>query len=500
MSKFFQTADEDRQETSKKTAEIVEKSQEKLTKREQKMRELSLKIEETSKGKNFEKLFKKFMNEVKKFTPYFENNEIPEILKEFLNDKRIRQSKPMSELVEDFTSLFSNYNGGSNTNAEGSNSPTTGPNSSSSPTTNLNITNNSNKKRSNKKDIKEILLIEDDTLKEKEILSLENKNTEAYMALFSIYYRMGKPAEMIETMRNLIGEVNLDVYLGKIFELLGESNYGEYFDLLTYCYNYDNMNNTNDINDISDINDSATNTIANSINDTIANNTNDKKVKCVVEKRMLEFKFFKMNQCPENNHPTFRLLYFIRKNQWAEALEYFNATSFGDDKISLSVLAEFARFCVQNSHYELAFEIFVRCNGKYILEIYALCVILNTKLVGNPHFANFLELFKNFDSNQLALPSKDPFLEICRAFYSLNCLDFVTASGILQKVVGFGAIEELERSIQRIYNLSSSSSLDCSGDCFGDSFKDSFKDSFGDRLRDRSRSGVVGLDTTHSQI
>lgn len=448
MSKFFQNYEDEKQEMTKKTTEIVEKSQEKLTKKEQKLNELTKKIEEIrGAGKNFEKLFKKFMNnEVKKFTPYFENNEIPENLHAFLKEERIKASKPMKEIAEDFLSLFN-----TNINSSINNISIDNREINKDNTNTINITKNINTNTKNK--IDSILKLEDDNLKEKELLQLEDKNTEAFMALFSIYYRMKRPAEMMKTLREIINKtaiLNLDVYLGKIYELIEESNYEEYNELLHFLLNNSNSI-SNNISDNNNINNSNINDNTNNITNNISDN-----MKRVVEKRNLEFVFFKMNQCPQNDDPLFSLLYYTRKQEWDKALQHYDSHIFMYNKMTVPILIEFANFAVKNRHFELAFSIYVKSTGineDYIIEIYALCVILNSKLIGDEHFSNFLELFRQFDSNPLCLPSRDPLLEICRAFYCLNILDFVTASSILEEVVGFYAMEELEESSKRIYSI-----------------------------------------------
>lgn len=423
MSRFFQSLDEEKQETRRKTTEIVEKAQEKLSKREQKMKDLETKIEELKgSGKNFEKLFKKFMNEIKKYTSSFENNELPTFVADFFDDQRIKASKPMSASVSEFLSLFE-----------------------------VQQPKVVEKKTAKKKEtsVEETLEIENDDEREKALWTYLEQSTdvnsqcEALLGLFSIYGKKDNVEGMIDALSRMDLSsdsvytkricAKIDVYLGRIFKLLTDV---EDLDILE---KYRKM--------LSQLKSSGYPLDMQAVN-----------------ARILELEFIKMGSEIDNDHPVFRLLYLTRKKQWLEALEHFTGNSEAlktseDNKMLYSTvltLSEFARLAVTIGNFELALETYVKCTGSGImsfqLEIYALCVALCDRLEKNPHFLDFLEFFKHFDANYLCLPSCDLFIEICRAFYYLNALDPVLASGIIESATGFQLHGRLEEISTRLYN------------------------------------------------
>lgn len=422
MSRFFQNFEEEKQEVKKKSTEIVEKSYEKLSKHDQKMKELSSKVDEVKNaGKTFEKLFKKLMGDLKKYKAFFENNEIPQFLDDLFEDSRAKNSKSNNSMVTEFKSQF-------NTNDN-----------------KIAIDHILSDKKSNikkSKDLEIILKIIDDFEKEKELISylnnpydLDNIN-EAKIALFSIYSRTDKVDKMIEILMDIDFTVKnqylknicekIDVFIEKIFKILIKNNdidlNKEYISLLNHLKNVDLIDNS------------------------------------IIQGRIIEFEYLILNNSPENDHPIFKLLYFTKNKMWNEALLHFNSGIFDSiNNYSMAlVVSEFAKFAVENNEIELAFSSFLKCNETGFLdnklELYALCVVLNEKLIDNQCFQDFIELFKKFDSNYLCLPSKDPFIEICRSFYYLNVLDYITASSIIEKTTGFQVLSQLEVSAQSIFN------------------------------------------------
>ena len=417
MSKFFQNLDDEQQETKTKAREIVEKSQEKLSKKEVKYKELQDKITELkNSGKNFEKNFKKFMNEVKKYVSYFDNNTVPDFLNQFLQeDDRIKASKPMSALSDEFLKSFS---------------------SSSQPTV-------VSKKTANKKakDLNTILLIENDQEKEPELVNFletctdDNLKSEIYIALFSIYLRMKNYSKMIEIFRmmdlnlenpQMKGVVrNLDVYLGKISALVDPKDVDSFIDLLEYL---------KDCNFPID--------------------------QSVVQKRELEIQYFVLKKSPENNHSLFQLLYLVRINEWTKAFDYFvkNQNLFDSSRTSSLILNEFGNLAIENQEFQLAFDVIWNASKSCqspdpTMKLYGLCVILNRDLVGNELFTEFVENFKKFEANYCCLESSDLITELHRAFYYINILDYETASNIIEKCTGIRAFEHLKNDVLRRFEI-----------------------------------------------
>jgi len=423
MSRFFQSLDEEKQEVKKKTVELAERSQEKLSKREQKFKELTAKIDEmTNAGKNFEKLFKKFMNELKKQTGSFENNEVPTFIKDFFKDKRIQASSPMSSAVSEFMLQFEVQK--------------------------MNTVEIKTASKKRGKTIEDVIGIEDENDRERELrVYLEKSDDgsgrcEALTSLFSIYSKREDATAMIETL----GQIDLsdessharnaceriDVYLGRIFRLLIKSADDDavtkYKELLISL-----------------------------------KKSEYPLSKAAVEARILELEFVKQGSEMENDHPIFRLLYLTRRGKWEEALEHFEgnreALEIGEaNKMRFSTvlaLSEFAKLAVSAGKLELGLSTYLKCTESGVmnfkLEIYALCIALCDRPIVDECFQDFLEFFKHFDANYLCLRSHDPFIEMSRAFYYLNVLDFVTASGIIEGITGFQLHNRLEEIVTGLY-------------------------------------------------
>lgn len=416
MSKFFQSFEEERTESRKKSAQISERNREKLSKKELKMSELRERVEEVlSSGKSFDKLFKKFMNEVRRYVPYFENKEVPEFLSEFFGTQRVVSSKQMSTQAQDFLSSFSK------------------------PREPL-----STEKKVEKKEervLETIMSIENDKKREEGLVNFlseggnlsEEACCEILVALFSIYSRNQNPHKMIETLESIskylrldntfsrIVKKNLDIYLGKVYDLIDDELLEKYSQLLDSLRGFSQE---------------------------------------VVQKRFLELQFFKLKNPVENDNPLFSLLFLVRCGNWDSALAYFESHGdvFDNSKASILILSEFAGLAARNKEFGLAFEVFSRCAltpfASPRIEIYSLCTILNDKLMGNQNFQSFLDIFKRFDANYLVLQSKDPVMEICRAFYLLNMYDHLGASDIISKVSGFECKDALMECASRIFRKS----------------------------------------------
>lgn len=428
MSKFFQSLDEEKQEIKRKTTEILEKSEEKLSKRDKKLKELAERVEETrATGKNFEKQFKKLINDLKKYSSYFENNEVPEFLVEFFNDERVKASKPMNSAAIGFLSQYAVQE-----------------------VQTREVKTSGEKKiiKKEEKDLESILKVEDDNQKEKELCRLlgrtsdPDRKSEILAALFPVYSRMKDARKMVEVLKNLdfsrdnshtksIAE-KIDIYLGKIFNILMDSGDEE------ACKDYSSLLSLLENRDVPT---------------------------SAVRDRLLEFESLKLGKIVDSDDPLFRLLYLVRSNLWKEAFGHYevhlqlfedlNARGFSHLISLVLVLIEFSRLAVSNGEYELAFKIYLKCHNTgrvdLRLQLYALCIILSDKLVADPFFQEFIDLFKRFDANYLCLPSRDLFIELCRAFYYLNILDFPAAAVIIETVTGFETSARLEVLANALY-------------------------------------------------
>jgi len=425
MSRFFQTTEDEKIETKQKTKIIEEQEQsasKALSKKEQKLSELRNKTEELIKNdKNFEKLFKKFMNELGKYTSAFEGKNLPVFLTDFFENKKIADSKQMKSQVKRFLDDFTKQE--------------------------EEVVVRKKEEKQNVKNMESILAIEDDSEKEREILSLvgglsadgnssiENAEAlcEGYLALFGIYSRKKACGKMIKILLKIskffsfdigfirIVKKNIDAYLGKIYDLMHEDDYQDYSKLLESVKPF---------------------------NETI------------FKKRFLEMEFFKLQKCVSNDDPQFTLLYLVRSNSWEASRRYFNEhrTIYDDSKASSLILYEFAIYSARNSDFKLAFEILSfdsLLNAAFLnlkTEVSALCVILSHSIIENKLFRAFLDEFKEFDSNYLVLPSASPIMEIYRAFYFLNCFDHKNAAEIIFRITGFDCEESLKKASKELLN------------------------------------------------
>lgn len=414
MSKFFQNLDDEKQETQTKAREIVERSQEKMSKREIKYKELQDKINEVkNSGKNFEKNFKKFMNDAKKYVSYFENNNVPDFLLNFLQDERIQSSKPMLALSTEFLKPFT----------------------ASEETTVISKKSISKKTKS----LDSILLLENDQEKEPELLEFlekctdENSKSEIYIALFSIYSRMENSEKMIKIFKlmnlnlenpQMKGVVkNLDVYLSKISNIVGKDERESFIELLNYL-----------------------------------EKSNFPIDKSIIQKKELEIEYFILGKSPENNHPLFKLLFLVRQLRWIDSLEYYNShqDNFDSSKTSRSILIEFGKLAAKNSEFQISFNILSKCyksepctDLKIIL--YSLCVILNRDLNRNEFFIEFIEDFKKLESNYCCLESSEASMELFRAFYFLNIFNFEKSASIVEKISGIQSLDYLKQQSTKLY-------------------------------------------------
>lgn len=434
MSRFFQNFEEEKKETKKKTLEVAKQNEIKLSKVEMKLKEIEEKVEEIQKNeKNFEKLFKKFMSEIKKYSTFFDN-EIPNFILDLFEHKKVKGSKQMKILVDNFLADFNKKEEEIVIKKES---------------------------KETKGKLEDILLIDDD--KEKEQILSEmfektdeiEKNCEIGISLFTTYSRVNEPKNMITILIKLLKYINdepecdnsftkilkknIDIYLGKIYDILTNENYDFYLNLLDMLKNVNYKNNSDFIQ--------------------------------TVTERTFEFDFFKKEKFYITNNFIFDLLFYIKNNNYERALELYNSNNiiFDKSKRSILILFEFSKFLAKNNNFDLSFKILCSENFKtyaffnYKIELFSLCVILSQnfkKMILNnsdelKNFSNeitslnsFLDEFKRFDSNYLLLESEDLIFEIFRAFFYCEKMDFKECSKIIKKVSNFDAEDYLKEQIE----------------------------------------------------
>ncbi|KAI5151255.1 hypothetical protein ENBRE01_2008 [Enteropsectra breve] len=414
MARFFQNLEEEKKDTKRKTFNEEEETYSKVSKQDKKAQELETRVCELLEAnkKNFDKLYKKLMGDMKKYAGIFENGHIPEYLQGLFSDERVACNKQHRAASEEFLSLYQSKTVGSEE---------------------LKGMAKGKKNASNRSKLDHILGLADLSekkarLEEMEGLSAE-ESAQVAIALFTIYFRERNAEQMIAVLhRNIENFKNenyyskivvesIDGYLTKIQGIVNDAPIYKQYEAL--------------------------------LNELLVLN------RPVLELKILEFKFFLLNLNPSNTDRFYSLLSLVRAGDYGAAKEYF-------EKIRTELLAfprsyfvniahEFAVLAARNSDFYLAFETLLRCNeaqpGAFTTLLYALCVVLNFRIRENAAFSKFLDAFVKFDANFLVLRSSDPVEEIFRAFYLLNMLDIEGAAKILKETCGFECAEMLEKAI-----------------------------------------------------
>jgi hypothetical protein len=156
----------------------------------------------------------------------------------------------------------------------------------------------------------------------------------------------------------------------------------------------------------------------------------------LVDKKMLELKYFGLNQAVETEDPKFRVLYYTRSGDYESARDQYEKTEFGEEPLDLAICREFGVAAFRNMDFELSFGLLTKCREKSLsLETKLLCVILNDRIRESKTFKRFLEEFRDFEVNRLCLASANQALEVYRSFYLLSMLDLEESASIIRKFV-----------------------------------------------------------------
>jgi hypothetical protein len=395
MSRFFESIEEERSEHKRS---IVEKdlleSKEKQPRKEKKLNDLRCRVMELNEEENekrFDKELKKLFVEIRKAEHVFEDT-MPPFLTKFLKSERAYTRTHRRTIDE----LLSKYEKEGAAEAPEEEKKQKAEDVADSFERILEI-GDAEKRRS------ELLLLKDRTedpfLKAKSLLVLLSmyvisNDVEHVLAVLEetgLLLRDGA-----EQMRKDFRE-NLDFYLTRVYNNLSPSNYRKYEEVL----------------------------------DKLRYLNGD-----LIERRMLEFKYFKLGQAVETEDPRFKLLYYARSGEYSKAKDYYEGASFGEDSLDPAIRREFGMAAFRAMDFELAFKLLSRCSGEELgLETKILCVILNDRIKKSETFRRFLEGFRDLEANKLCLASANPTLEVYRSFYLLCMLDVEESASIIRKFV-----------------------------------------------------------------
>lgn len=401
MSRFFASTEDEREEGRRPAVrEKVYTTADKQNKKEKRLNELQhrvMELEEEDNQKLFDKQLKKLFADVRKAENCFGDG-IPAFLKRFLTSPRVYGGTHRHAIDE----LLLRYEPRVDEPA---------------------FEDNKKDEEAVCKDLENILVIKDVTQRRNELLTFKDSvdnNTmkvKALMTLLSIYTKSSDGRSMMKTIDELVdcfemgGDVgmmkktfmeNIDFYLGVVYEDPGLNlqMYGELLDKLSSIGRH------------------------------------------VVERRLLQVKFFKLNQTPKTEHLLFKLIYICRTFSYDEARRYYGKIKedIGRGKMDLEILQEFGLHAFSNGDFEKSFEALSissrNLQEEVDLKIKLLCVILNDKVRASSIYKEFLESFRNFGKNKFCFPSGNDVLEIYRSFYLLNMYDSRGAGNIIRRYCG----------------------------------------------------------------
>lgn len=398
MSRFFSSVEDERQE-GKKTA-VREKTYdktEKQNKKEKRLQELQCKVmelEEETNQKVFEKQLKRMFVDIKKTESSFEG-QVPGFLRKFLTSPRV-YNKTHKDAVD---TLLSRYEERHETGSVGEESRV---------------------EEKITRDLDRIVVIRDPEQRKSELVMFKNSvgdvamKAKALMTLLSMYMKARDVSSVMKAMGELIccfedsstqaiKETfieNINFYVETIYEEIDPSMFEMYKELLAKLLPI---------------------------------------VGAPAEDRLLQLRFFKLNQTPETDNPLFRLVYINRTQPYADSKRYYGSMreSIGNGTMDMEVLREFGISAFRNGDFETSFETLSVCCGRILhessIEMRLLCVILNDRIRENPIYKRFLESFRSFGRNRFCLASGDEMFEIYRSFYLLNMYDKTGASDIVRR-------------------------------------------------------------------
>ncbi|KMV65249.1 hypothetical protein M970_100890 [Encephalitozoon cuniculi EcunIII-L] len=399
MSRFFESIDEEREESRK--AKVSEKTYgvpEKQSKKEKRIHDLQcrvLELEEEENQKAFDKQLKKMLADVKKAESHF-GKDLPLFLRKFLLSPKA-YGKTHRRAIDELLSRYESKESEHISKEDGKN------------------------EEKICRDLSKILVVKDVEERKRELREFKDSTVDqeakgkALTTLLSIYVKSKDGILVMQTInelldcfgdeeanaaKNVLLVENIDFYLGVLYEVLSSSEAEAYRNLLGRLSGLD---------------------------------------KEAVERRALQFEFFKLGRAVETEHPLFRLLYIDRTLGYKESGEYYKAIrdDIGEGKIEQEVLGEFGMSSFRDGDFETSFEVLSKClevkpsNHAVVMKL--LCVVLNDRIRGTSTHREFLEDFKSFGRNRLCLPSGDGTFEVYRAFYLLNMLDQRGAGEIVRR-------------------------------------------------------------------
>ncbi|OQS53427.1 hypothetical protein EHP00_345 [Ecytonucleospora hepatopenaei] len=375
MARFFNAENNDKDEKkSTKFFEIEEEKNTLLSKKDKKITEFEQKIKELLKEKNpkvFEKSFRKFMSDLKKFVVNQKNtvelSGLSELFKVVTNKQNIK-------LINEYNQLFA-----SNTDQE------------------ENVENFKNEVEAKEKEntIEDILEISDENEKIRE-LEKNSENLESFMPLYFLYSKnkkYNKMLDMLERMKGLNCEKASFIKnnMKKCIEHLIFEKQVNFKRLLNICEQYN------------------------------------------LKKEVEYIKIFKFDKIDCIESELLVPVVAVKTKNYQMAIDKINLSLFNKNKKSIEYKAfEFMAIRLLKANFiKAAYEIFVLFdNDRFLFEKQA-CSILLEDFSRDFFKKEFLEEFKCYDTNLFLLKSEQKQMELCRAFFYLNsgckdiCVDII---------------------------------------------------------------------------
>ncbi|ADM12417.1 uncharacterized protein Eint_100910 [Encephalitozoon intestinalis ATCC 50506] len=394
MSRFFESIDEEREESSRvKIKEKTYEASEKQGKKEKRLHDLQcrvMELEEEENQKIFDKQLKKILVDIRKMEGYLSRG-LPPFLKKFLESPRV-YTKTHKKTIDE---LLAHHEPKEDENGQQE---------------------DRRDEERLSRDLSKILVIKDTEERRKELEEFKDSakdkemKAKALRTLLSIHMKSKDGVEIMKTINELLdcfGDrekntllENIDFYLETLYEILDSPKISTYNGLLKRLLEIDPK---------------------------------------LVERRVLQFEFFKLGRPAKTEDRLFRLLYIDRTQGYGESRKYYESIkdTIGEGKIEQEVLGEFGLSSFRSGDFETSFEVLSKCSEvqppNHGLVMKLLCVILNDRIRGSPVHKKFLEDFKSFGKNRFCLPSGDSAFEVYRSFYLLNMLDKKGAGEIVKR-------------------------------------------------------------------
>ncbi|KAL6121328.1 hypothetical protein NUSPORA_01771 [Nucleospora cyclopteri] len=399
MSQFFQNFDQETKQTQQKSKKFINEEVESVSKADKKRIEIETKAEALialTNQKQFEKNFRKFIQDLKKFMK--KSEKIPTVVEDLFKSQKI--SKQSQRLIDDFKENV--HRDQKETESEEKEEEII--------------------RKPKRHTLEEVLLMHDNTAKIRELerIYAEGDGDAVFRPLFFAYSKDKATVKMIKLVSEYCKKnADIDIEIvdrcaEKIYTDLKECNYSDYLDFVEGAG---------------------------------------------LENRILQFKYFVENNCISTDNPLFKPLYLININKIDEAVSLINYETFSQKDYEIQVFDALGKILLINCKFSEALKCFGLIKDvKYCKVELMLLSILFLKEESNPNFLTdafkeFLDKFRNLDSNPFLLKSENPENELMRAFYFLNMGDIEFSSKILADAFSINDETQLKNLLSSEYTV-----------------------------------------------